>query len=111
MNIVNLQKFDFNNSEGIDTLVLRYNSDEPGDSVVPETYLQVNGMLDGDQITALGYSLINSDGIALKFANISGLGIVDTIESDGIYLVLSSALERLELNSTSHASLIIKQVA
>ena len=111
MNIVNLQKFDFNNSEGIDTLVLRYNSDEPGDSIVPETYIEVSGMAEGEQVSAVGYVLNNSTGITLKFADIANLGTVDAIEADGIYLILSSAMERVELTSNSNAHLVVKQVA
>lgn len=110
MKIGGLQKFDFNMAEGIDTLVIHFNSDEVGDDVVPEVYIECTGLAEGNQINAIGYTLKDSAGIALKFADMANLGTADVIESDGIYLVLSSALERLELISNGDAHIIIKQV-
>ena len=110
MKIGNIRRFQFNNSEGEDKCIIRYNSDEVGDDIVPETYLEVTGVQEGQQIGVTGYTLSNSDGVTMKFADISGIGTVDVIESDGIYLILSSALERLELESNSDAKVIIKQV-
>ena len=110
MKIASLQKFRFNIAEGFDTHVIRFNSDEVGDDVVPEVYIECTDLPEESQINAIGYTLKDSDGISLKFADIANLGTVDSIDKDGIYLILSSALERLELVTNADANIVIKQV-
>lgn len=111
MRVASIQTFNFNNSEGIDELVIRYNSDEQGDEIVPETYLEIIGLAEGDQVSAIGYVLGSEDGVAMSFADISGIGTAEVVEKDGIYLILSSSLQRLELQSSGDCKVIVKQVA
>ena len=94
-----------------DKLVIHYNNNEPGDTSIPETYLEITGLGEDKEVNAVGYTLSHSSGIVMKFANISGLDTSDSISADGIYMILSGALERLELQSTGACHIIVKQVA
>ena len=110
MKIASLQRFRFNIEEGFDTHIINFNSDGVGDDVVPEVYIEVTDLPEESQINAIGYTLKDSAGIPLKFADIANLGTADSIDKDGLYLILASALERLELVTNADANVIIKQV-
>ena len=106
MKISNIQEFDMNT----EPFVIKYNANEVGDSSVSDTYLEVTGLGEGMEISAVGFVLNHSAGIPMKLASISDIGVADTITKDGIYLVLSNSLERLELHCTGSCHIIIKQV-
>lgn len=91
-------------------IVLKYNANEVGDTSVSDTYLEVTGLGEDQSIGAIGYVLEDSNGIAMSFADISNIGVVEVIEQDGLYMVLSGALEKLVLTCTGSCHLTIKQV-
>lgn len=91
--------------------VIKYNADEVGDTSIPETYIEVTGLPEEEaDITAVGYTLADSDGVSMKFADIAGLDTAESITHDGLYLILSGALEKLELNTNVECDVIVKQV-
>ena len=114
MKIVNITKFSFKDatseSPAVHDYTVKYNANEVGDDAVGDTYLQVNGLAEGTQVSAVGFVLNDSIGVPLKFADIANLGTADNIESDGIYLVISGALERLELSCNGTCDVIVKQI-
>lgn len=90
--------------------VIKYNANEVGDTSVPETYIEVTGLPEEAEMTALGHTLKESDGIIMKFADIAGLDTAESITKDGLYLILSGALEKLILTSNAECDIIVKQV-
>lgn len=91
-------------------VIIDYNANGVGDATVSDTYIEVTGLGEGMEISAVGYVLNSSSGVSMKFADISNIGIAETITQDGIYMILSGALERLELTCSGSCHLIIKQV-
>ena len=107
MKIVSILKYDLDGNE----VAIRYNANEVGDTSVGETYLEVTGLPEDAQIDAVGYMLQDSDGIPMKFADIAGLDTTENITKDGIYMIMSGALERLVISCSATCHLVIKQVA
>lgn len=105
MKIGAITKYDLDNS----TVTVVYNADEVGDTSVPETYLEVTG-LDNSIVSAVGYVLKDSAGIPMKFADIAGLDTAEDITKDGIYLIMSGSLEKLEITCDGSCHLVVKQV-
>ena len=107
MKIVFLREYDMTT----EPLEIRYNANELGDTSVSDTYLEVTGLPEGSVITAIGHVLDSSVGVPMKFADMSNIGIAEDITKDGIYMILSGALEKLVLNCTGTAHVIVKEVA
>ena len=106
MKIASIKKFHLNG----ETIVIRYNADEVGDTSTPETYFEVTGLPENSEVTIMGFTLNESTGVPMKVADISNLGVADSITADGLYLVLSGALERLEISGNAECDIIMKQV-
>ena len=108
MKIGSIERVHLNNN----THIIRYNADEVGDTSTPETWLEVHGMPTEEEaeISVVGYLLKDSPGITLKLADIGALDTADGITKDGIYMILSGGLERVELSTAIECDIIIKQV-
>ena len=106
MKIASIKKFHLNG----ETIVISYNADQVGDTSTPETYLEVTGLPEDSEVVAVGYTLNDSTGVPMKLADISNLGTADSITQDGLYLILSGALERLEISGNAECDIVMKQV-
>lgn len=108
MKIATVQKIHLNN----ETFVIKYNANEAGDTSTPETWLEVYNMPVGmeGEISVVGYMLNESVGTPLKVADIGRLDTADGIVGNGIYMILSGGLERVELSTSVECDVIIKQV-
>ena len=106
MKIGAINKYEMDNN----TITITFNTDGKGDTITPEVYLEVTELPEEKSVSAVGYVLKESDGIPMKFASISGLDTAEDITKDGIYLILSSALERLDISCSGTCKLTVKQV-
>lgn len=93
-----------------ETFPILYNANEAGDTSTPETWLEVTNLPEESEISVVGYVLKESSGIPMKVADVAGLDTSDGITKDGIYMVLSGGLERLELITSASCDLVVKQV-
>jgi hypothetical protein len=79
-----------------------FNNNEPGDMVTDELYIE----LENDcQVTALAYGLRASKGVPVKFIDIANLTTCDVIDKAGLYMVMTSALERLDITFNAQDSI------
>lgn len=99
MKIGQLVKLDLT---GYHTERIVFNSNQPGDSITDELYLELQ---DDCNVTAVGYALKSSVGIPLKFVDMANLTVPDGVTTAGIYLLMTSSLEKVEITFDAPESL------
>ena len=88
--------------KGPHTETVMFNNNEKGDVVTEELYLE---LMSECQVTAVGYGLRSSTGVPLKFIDVSSLGIADNVSLPGVYMLMSSAFEKIEISFDAQASI------
>lgn len=87
---------------GPHTETVIFNNNESGDVVTDELYLELQ---DDCNVTAVGYALKGSNGVPIKFVDMANLNVPDEVSSAGIYLLMTSSLEKVEITFDAPASL------
>ena len=87
---------------GPHTEVLLFNNNQAGDIVTDDLYMELQ---DDCEVSAMGYALKSSQGIPLKFVKISDFSIPEQLEEAGIYLLMVSSFEKVEITFNAPPSL------
>ena len=88
--------------KGPHTETVLFNNNQRGDTPTEELYLE---LLDSCSVSAVGYGLKSSTGIPLKFIDIANLSVAEAVEDPGIYMLMCSALEKVEISFDANASI------
>lgn len=89
------------------TEVMIFNNNEAGDIVTEELYLELQ---DDCEVSAIGYALKSDQPVPLKFIDMAQLKVPDVVDSVGLYLLIVSAFEKVEITFSGACRATIKTV-